>query len=345
MELIDSDFPALSTKDKKHRTRHRNPGPENLLYKEETKIKSLDELQKLLKQEIPTTAVPDEPFEIQVAISLSQVTPVSRFQLKAEKELQEENIHRLDQKIDDFEVVLKDLETKIKEVEHNLQQLAQEREFEEQKKTQKPLHITLRNLGEFISFGASPSEIKTAFFELPTHVQKILLKVENLIPEEILPKPVPVPVFQAIAMPTEIRVSAKPEPYTFVQQVGFKACAFLKKNIANVFAMVSLGDTIDVVQALEQLHANEHPVIKDICKVSCISDVVNDCLSLSLYDETNTRHTKMPPGVLPMIVLYHITNEDNVMKMIKTDLSQGIWDTEYKKDLHKRLVANRNKML
>jgi len=198
-------------------------------------------------------------------------------------------------------------------------------------------------LGELISLEASHSEIKTAFFELPTHVQKILLKVENLIPEEILPKPVPVPVFQAVAMPTEIRVSAKPETYTFVQQVGFNACAFLQKNITNVCSMVSLGDTLEVVQALEQLHANEHPVIKDICKVSCISDVVNDCLSLSLYDETNTRHTKMPHGVLPMIVLYHITNEDTVMNMIKTELSQGIWNTEYKKDLHKRLLANRKK--
>ena len=344
--MSKEDFPSLSSK-KTPRQRHRGPPPENLLYKDESEITSLNDLQKLLGQEIPTTADQDKPFETQVAISLSEIKLVSLAELKAEKRLQEKKIYELDQQIDNLQVMLIELEKKIKEVQQTLQQLVRKREFEEEKKTEKPLHIALRNLGELILIEAQPTEIIKAFFELPTNVQKILLRVKNLIPQEILqkqvpvPVPVPFPVFQAVAMSTEMQVSGKSETYSFVEQVAFKACAFLKKNPTNPCAMVSLSDTIEIGQALEKLRSTNHDIIKDIYQVSCISDYVNDCVTLSLYDETNSRHTKKPHGVLSMIVLYHINNEETVIDMINTELSLGIWDTDYKKDLHKRLLTNR----
>lgn len=342
----EEDFPSLPSK-KGHRQRMRGSPPENLLYEDESEITSLADLKGLLEQEIPTyIAEQDQPFPIQVAISLSQIKSVPPAQLRAQKRSQEEKICELDRQIENLQMVLSDLKQKISDAQHDLKLLLQEQDFERAKQARKPQHIALRNLGELISFEASHSEIKQAFFELPTNLQKILLRVKNLIPQEILQKQVTLssPVFQAVAESTEIQVSAKLGPHTFVESMVFNACAFIQKS-TNESAMVSLGDTDDVSQALKILKDKSHSVIQNICQVTCISDSVNDCLTLSLYDETNSRHTKKPHGVLSMIVLYHINNEKTVIDMINTELSQGIWNTDYKRDLHKRLLANRNKML
>lgn len=251
----EEDFPSLPSK-KGHRQRMRGSPPENLLYEEPTPIASLEELKKELGQEIPTTPEQGQPFQIQVAISLSQIKPISITQLKAEKRLQEEKICELDRQIDNCQSVLFDLKQKISDAQHTLDQLVQEQDFERAKQARKPQHIVLRNLGELILIEASHSEIKQELFELPTNVQKILLKVENLIPQEILQKQVPVtlssPVFQAVAEPTEIPVSAKLGPHTFVEGMVFSTCAFIQKS-TNESAMVSLCDTDDVSQALKIL--------------------------------------------------------------------------------------------
>jgi hypothetical protein len=340
----DFDFPDLLSSSQQKSRRQRPPpaAKPNLLYEEQPPLTTFEEVMTALKItgiELPNPTDDQSSLAMQVAESLAQMPSISpveiwRRQAQTQNELQEMNteIKTLSEKAEAIELQLQEVQTQ-------LALLHQKRDEKAEQTDKKPLHLVLRDLGEGVLYKAPEAIIKTAFMSLPPRVQQILSKVPKLIPQEKSPSFQPRPHMSQAVPDAILPAKQNSTQYSQAQKLAFGCFAFIQNSPSTEsLAVLSFND--EIMEAIQKLQ-DEHDIAQGIVIQTCMSDNITSVPSLALKDAKNVRHAQEAPGIVPIIVVYHEDNETNVLKLITTKFSNGIWESDDEKEILKRLVSIR----
>ena len=325
------------------RDRKRTEQKTNLLYTEEKPITNMEDLKTHLGLDDFPEIDESMSFELQVAAAFSQISPMPLNMMMKKKKSQQESLEKIIIEEDKLSAEELELQKQIEKIQHKLRELQHQRSIQEESMLQPPLHIVLRNLGEAILYQTS-LDVKGTFDKIPGKIQDILLRVPNLIPDEIKSSGKPVSqamtVSQAIESVSDVKISET--IWTPSDDHFFKCCSFLHRTTMTG-AFVVLDTTKEMISAFEKLEARRHPIIVDIVIENGISDDLTEHPSLAIKDLANARHMQQPQGVIPVMILYHKSNQWKILEKIQNNFSKGVWHPSDKEMLD-RVVAIRKKM-
>ncbi len=351
--LPQRNHPLSEGKSKQQRARQRPPPPQNLFYEKDEPITTMKKLQELLGVTIPLDVDEAMPFHVQVVTALSEIPSVPVSTLKQKRIEQEETLGNIIQEQKDLTAQYFDLKERIEEIEKKLQQIEQKRCAQEEIMSQSPVHISLRNFAEAVTF-MTPSDVQQTFNKLPLSIQQILLRVPDLIPDNMKLSEKPMFRDQTISYAKTISPvlasSQAVEPVSEVKEISlhdrvvFNCFAYLQQTPSTT-AFSVLDKSPEIIAAIKKLQAppRPHSIISGIVIENGISDDRTETPSLAIMDETNARHVQQPNGIIPVIILYHQSNESKVREKIDKNLSEGVWSAS-DKEMLSRVVAIRKRM-
>jgi hypothetical protein len=356
-EYYSAAFPKLSGKDQAlsegatknpRRDRKRSDPKKNLLYTEEAPITTMGNLKNLLGLENLPEIDESLPFKMQVTAAFSQITPIPLATLMQRKIAQQETLEQIIiERNNLFDQECK-LLTQLEQIQNKLKELEHQRWSQEEKMSQPPIHMVLRNLGDAIHF-LTASDVKAAFDKIPENIQGILLRVPDLIPDKIKSSGKPVSqavtvsqAFESVSQAVESDVRISETSRTPSDEHLFRCCSYLHRT-PKTDAFVVLDTTQEMKEAFIKLEASGHPITAEIVIQNGISDDLTENPSLAIKNSANARHMQQPKGVIPIMILYHNTNERKVLEKIQNNFSEGVWPPSDKEMLD-RLVAIRKKM-
>jgi len=343
--LPQRNDPLSEKREKNHRARQRPSPPQNLFYEKDKPITTMEELQKLLGVTISQNGDETTPFHTQVITALSEIQSVSVSTLKQKRIVQEETLDKIIQEEENLTVQYFDLK--------KLQQVEQKRFTQEKTMSEPPVHISLRNFAEAMTF-MTPSDVQETFNKLPHSIQQILLRVPNLIPDNIKLSEKPMFRDQTISYAKTIspvlassqavveQVFEKSPPFSPIDTLVYSCCGYLQKS-KSTESFAVLDRSSEITAALKKLQDGNHTILENIVIQSGISDNLTELPSLAIMNGTNSRHLHQPNGVIPVIILYHQSNESKVREKIDKNLSEGVWSAS-DKEMLSRVVAIRKRM-
>ena len=354
--LPERNQPLSEGATKNQRRDRKRPDPKtNLLYTNEAPITTMKELYDLLGLEkIPEIDV-SMPFPMQVAASFSQISPLPFAMVMQKKHEQQEILDGIINEGDKLFAQELELQAQLEKIQHKLKELQHQRWIQEDKMSQPPLHIALRHLGDAILFPTS-SDVKGTFDKISENIQSILLRVPDLIPDEI--KLSEKPVSQVVTMSQAVvsmsqTVVSMPEPQAVAPAPAKRSDltptdTFFFSVVSSVtrspspgsFGLVEASEPMKA--AIQKLKDSGHDIMNNIVIVDGTSDNLTEKFSLAETDPSNARHMHKPDGVIPVKIIWPKDNEKNVREKIRAYLSEGIWP-ESDKHMLDRLIKIRRK--